>query len=438
MTDIRYDTDITDRNTFRMKVKTACMVEYDSVADLDYIRERLSAHRTAGSTATGNRDPLPVPVLHIGGGSNLLFTKDFPGTILHSNIRFIKIREGKSDKTGAGEAGRAGWQPEKQTGPDGSRTDSGNADNSGRDYEIRQNDGQSERCRAHGTDGANDIMVEVGAGVVFDDFCAWAAEKGFWGVENLSHIPGETGAAAVQNIGAYGVEAMDVIETVNCYDMVLGKPVSFRCYECGYDYRDSLFKRDRKGRYIVTSVVFRLSRTPQPRLDYGHLRSAVLSVLQHEKASSPADYLPEEVSEQDGKLTPALIREVITGIRKEKLPEPSETGSAGSFFKNPVVPKSDYDRVMSIAGLDYGKDYVVPHYDMGSGFVKIPAAWLIEQCGWKGYREGNVGVYERQPLVIINATGKAVPDEIIALENRIVSSVRKKFGIELSPEVEHV
>ena len=124
MTDIRYDTDITDRNTFRMKVKTACMVEYDSVADLDYIRERLSAHRTAGSTAAGNRDTLPVPVLHIGGGSNLLFTKDFPGTILHSNIRFINILEGKSDKTGAGEAGRAGWRPEKQTGPDGSRTDS--------------------------------------------------------------------------------------------------------------------------------------------------------------------------------------------------------------------------------------------------------------------------------------------------------------------------
>lgn len=438
MTDIRYDTDITDRNTFRMKVKTACMVEYDSVADLDYIRERLSAHRTAGSTAAGNRDTLPVPVLHIGGGSNLLFTKDFPGTILHSNIRFINILEGKSDKTGAGEAGRAGWQPEKQTGPDGSRTDSGNADNSGRDYEIRQNDGQSERCRAHGTDGANDIMVEVGAGVVFDDFCAWAAGNGLWGVENLSHIPGETGAAAVQNIGAYGVEAMDVIETVNCYDMVLGKPVSFRCDECGYDYRDSLFKRDRKGRYIVTSVVFRLSRTPQPRLDYGHLRSAVLSVLQHEKASSPADYLPEEVSEQDGRLTPALIREVITGIRKEKLPEPSETGSAGSFFKNPVVPKSDYDRVMSIAGLDYGKDYVVPHYDMGSGFVKIPAAWLIEQCGWKGYREGNAGVYDRQPLVLINVTGKAAPSEIMALEDRIVSSVHRKFGITLTPEVEHV
>ena len=467
MTDIRYDTDITDRNTFRMKVKTACMVEYDSVADLDYIRERLSAHRTAGSTAAGNRDTLPVPVLHIGGGSNLLFTKDFPGTILHSNIRFINILEGKSDKTGAGEAGRAGWRPEKQTGPDGSRTDSGNADNSGRDYEIRQNDGQSERCRAHGTDGANDIMVEVGAGTVFDDFCAWAAENGLWGVENLSHIPGETGAAAVQNIGAYGVEAKDVIETVNCYDMVLGKPVSFRCDECGYGYRDSLFKRDRKGRYIVTSVVFRLSRTPQPRLDYGHLRSAVMSVagtratqaetdavknsgagnvcrakLPMAASANAPDTLDNEAiaygQKYDAGLTPALIREVITGIRKEKLPEPSETGSAGSFFKNPVVPKSDYDRVVAIAGLLTGKGCKVPHYDMGSGFVKIPAAWLIEQCGWKGYREGNVEVYEKQPLVIINATGKAVPDEIIALENRIVSSVREKFGIVLSPEVEHV
>ena len=129
---------------------------------------------------------------------------------------------------------------------------------------------------------------------------------------------------------------------------------------------------------------------------------------------------------------------MITGIRKEKLPEPAELGSAGSFFKNPVVPKSDYDRVVSIAALYLGKGCPVPHYDAGSGFVKIPAAWLIEQCGWKGYREGNVGVYDRQPLVIINATGKAAPDEVISLEEKIVSSVRERFGITLAPEVEHI
>ena len=431
MINTRYNIYITERNTFKMKVKTVCMVEYDNIADLDNIREWLFTHNTK---TADRRNTLPVPVLHIGGGSNLLFTKDFPGTILHSGIRFINVIAGRLPE------GKAG------TNPYG---------------------GNSPGMPARTDIGGDSVFVEVGAGTVFDDFCAWAADNGLWGVENLSGIPGETGAAAVQNIGAYGTEAKDVIETVNCYDMVLGKPVSFRCDECGYGYRDSLFKRDRKGRYIVTSVVFRLSRTPQPRLDYGHLRSAVMSVagtgatqaetdavknsgagnvcrakLPMAASANAPDTLDNEAiadgQKYDTGLTPALIREVITGIRKEKLPETSETGSAGSFFKNPVVPKSDYDRVVAIAGLLTGKGCKVPHYDMGSGFVKIPAAWLIEQCGWKGYREGNVGVYERQPLVIINATGKAVPDEIIALEDRIVSSVRKKFGIELSPEVEHV
>ena len=123
-------------------------------------------------------------------------------------------------------------------------------------------------------------------------------------------------------------------------------------------------------------------------------------------------------------------------IRDSKLPDPSVTGSAGSFFKNPVVPKSSFDKVDNYAKSKYGADYVVPHFDAGSGFVKIPAAWLIEQCGWKGYAEGNVGVYEKQPLVIVNLTGKAVPDEIIALKDRITASVVNLFGIELVPEVE--
>ena len=365
MTDIRRNMDITGRNTFGMRVKAACVVEYDSTGDLEEIRGMIAS--------------LPAPVLHIGGGSNLLFTKDFPGTLLHSGIRFI--RHDCPRKMAESDSGHKEWQ----------------------------SDGQEPGCQ--------DVAVEVGAGVIFDDFCAWAAEKGLWGVENLSHIPGETGAAAVQNIGAYGVEIKDVIDKVNCYDMVLGREVSFKADECGYGYRDSLFKRDRKGRYIVTSVTFRLSANPKPVLDYGHIRSAVESSLTDRAA---------------------IIRNVIVGIRKSKLPEPSEMGSAGSFFKNPVVPKSDYDRVASIATLYNGAGCSVPHYDMGSGFVKIPAAWLIEQCGWKGYREGNVGVYERQPLVIVNVTGEATPDEVIALEDKIVSSVRERFGITLHPEVEHI
>lgn len=378
---IRENVDLTDRNTFGMRVKAACVVEYDSIDDLEEIRKMLSPE--------GEGKRLAAPVLHIGGGSNLLFTKDFPGTLLHSRIKFIRI-----------------------------------SDDSHQD---------------------GDVTVEVGAGTVFDDFCAWAAGKGLWGVENLSHIPGETGAAAVQNIGAYGVEIKDVIDMVNCYDMVLGRSVSFNADDCGYGYRDSLFKRDRKGRYIVTSVTFRLSSTPAPVLDYGHIRSAVESALRmnmpgwtrdsYKGERSNGETMPEDAIPD---LTPAIIRETVTAIRKEKLPEPSETGSAGSFFKNPVVPRSDYDRVASIAALYLGKDCKVPHYDAGSGFVKIPAAWLIEQCGWKGYRKGNVGVYDRQPLVIVNTTGMATPEEVLALEKEIVSSVRERFGITLTPEVEHI
>ncbi len=279
------------------------------------------------------------------------------------------------------------------------------------------------------------MAVEVGAAVLFDDFCDWAARQGLWGVENLSGIPGETGAAAVQNIGAYGVEAKDVILKVNCYDMVLGRRASFPVDDCGYGYRDSLFKRDRKGRYVVTSVTFRLYTEPHPVLDYGHIRSAV-----EEAAKAAATTNKKSASADAGAadLTPQTIRTVILGIRDSKLPDPRKIGSAGSFFKNPIVPKSAYDKAASIATLTLGPDYKAPFYDMGSGFVKIPAAWLIEQCGWKGYRSGNVGVYDKQPLVLINATGKATPDEVLALEEKIIASVKEKFDITLSPEVEHV
>lgn len=410
--DIRYNIDITDRNTFGMRVRAACVVEYDSISDLAEIRGLLSpdADRVGpvqDGDATGTQErpdrKLPAPVLHIGGGSNLLFTKNFPGTLLHSRIKFIRAAEAIGND-------------------------------------------MDDSAASQGSDfpGHRDIMVEVGAGTTFDDFCAWAAEKGLWGVENLSHIPGETGAAAVQNIGAYGVEIKDVIDKVHCYDMVLGRTVSFNADECGYGYRDSLFKRDRKGRYIVTSVTFRLSAEPRPVLGYGHIRSAVESALRERGAQAGSaqagSVIPDgrEAGNAFPGLTPAVVKDVITGIRKEKLPEPAELGSAGSFFKNPVVPKSDYDRVASIAALYLGAGCKVPHFDMGSGFVKIPAAWLIEQCGWKGYREGNVGVYDRQPLVIINATGKAAPDEVISLEEKIVSSVRERFGITLAPEVEHI
>ncbi len=335
-------------NTFGMKVKARCFIEYDSVADLVDIEF----------------EELARPVLHIGGGSNLLFTDDFKGTILHSKIDFIEI--------------------------------------------ISESEGE--------------VLVSAGSGVVFDDLCSWAAKENLWGLENLSYIPGEVGASAVQNIGAYGVEVKDVIKTVYCYDTVEEEFTRFDVTDCRYGYRDSLFKNPEvKGRYIVTHVVFSLSREPQPKLEYGHIKDAVL-------AACP--------SEAD--LTPESIRKVIIKTRKEKLPEPSVMGSAGSFFKNPVITREHFERIEAAQKAEKGDRYNVPHYELPDDMIKVPAAWMIEQCGWKGRRSGGAAVYDKQPLVIVNYTGEAYPEEIIGLERRIIASIKEKFGVELHPEVEHI
>lgn len=382
MVKTEYYKDLTKMNTFGMKVKARCFIEYDSVADLVDIEF----------------EELARPVLHIGGGSNLLFTDDFKGTVLHSKIDFIEILD-KCHSIPETPAFAGSGTPYPGVG----------------------------KCLLH-TNGtlsadfkpSNEVLVSVGAGVVFDDFCAWAAKEGLWGVENLSYIPGEVGASAVQNIGAYGVEVKDVIRRVYCYDTVEEEFVNFSVEECGYGYRDSIFKDPEvKGRYIVTHVVFALSRVPQPKLEYGHLKDAFAEV-----ASSS--------------LTPDLIRKTIIKIRKEKLPEPSVKGSAGSFFKNPVISMADFQRIEASAKAELGADYKVPHYDLPDGTVKVPAAWMIEQCGWKGKRSGGAAVWDKQPLVIVNHTGEAYPEEIVGLEKRIIASVRTKFGVELSPEVEHV
>ena len=369
-----YYQDMTRLNTFGMKVKARCFVEYDSVADLVDIEF----------------EELARPVLHIGGGSNLLFTDDFKGTVLHSKINFIEILD--------------------------------------ESLECHCED-RSTSCHCEERSDvaiSTPVLVSVGAGVVFDDFCEWAAKEGLWGVENLSYIPGEVGASAVQNIGAYGVEVKDVIKTVYCYDTVEEEFVNFDVEDLGYGYRDSAFKDPEiKGRYIVTHVVFALSRTPQPKLDYGHLKEAV-------------DCHFDRAEREEKSLSPALIRKVIIKIRKEKLPETSVMGSAGSFFKNPVITAEHFARIEAAAKAEFGQDYNVPHYDLPDGMVKVPAAWMIEQCGWKGRRSGGAAVWDKQPLVIVNYTGEAYPEEIIGLERRIIASVKAKFEIELHPEVEHV
>ena len=386
-----YYKDLTKMNTFGMKVKARCFMEYDSVADLVDIEF----------------EDLARPVLHIGGGSNLLFTDDFKGTVLHSKINFIEILDVP-----------------------------GNTDTS---------------CHPeHSEESPTPVLVSVGAGVIFDDFCDWAAKEGLWGAENLSYIPGEVGASAIQNIGAYGVEVKDIIHKVYCYDTVEEEFVSFSLDECGYGYRDSIFKKPEiKGRYIVTHVVFALSREPKPQLGYGHLRDAVMSSVagvsgdprllqRHPLAEGGMSQETPATDARDPRVTPAVIRRVIIKIRKEKLPEPSVMGSAGSFFMNPVISKEHYLKIEAAAKAELGADYKVPHYDLPDGTVKVPAAWMIEQCGWKGKRSGGAAVYDKQPLVIVNYTGDAYPEEIIGLERRIIASVKAKFGIELHPEVDHI
>ena len=423
-----YYQDLTKMNTFGMKVKARCFIEYDSVADLVDIEF----------------EELARPVLHIGGGSNLLFTDDFKGTVLHSKIDFIEILE----KPATGPSVPEAPQPEPETPCHCEKRS---------DAAISSPDNPS-------------ALVSVGAGVVFDDFCDWAAREGLWGVENLSYIPGEVGASAVQNIGAYGVEVKDVIRKVYCYDTVEEEFVHFDVEDCRYGYRDSIFKDPEvRGRYIVTHVVFALSREPKPRLDYGHLKAAVTEALSKTSgpATSPSSCHCEAqgaAAIPTGSLTPALIRKTIIRIRKEKLPEPSVMGSAGSFFKNPVISREHFEQIEAAAKAEHGPDFKVPHYDIPtchcekqsdaaipschcekqsdvaipSELVKLPAAWLIEQCGWKGRRSGGAAVWDKQPLVIVNYTGEAYPEEIIGLERRIISSVKQKFNIDLHPEVDHI
>ena len=303
-------------NTFGIDVKARLFIEYYSVEELKQV---LKEHK-------GEQ------ILHIGQGSNLLFTKDFDGVILHSGM-----------------------------------------------------------ARARFLD---DETVEAQNGLRLDDLIAQLTDMAYCGMEKLSLIPGEVGASAVQNVGAYGVEAKDVILRVNTIDVETLEERVFSNEECRFGYRDSAFKHELKGKYIVTSVVYKV---------------------------------------QPGEAT--KTREEIIQTRMAKLPTVGEVGSAGSFFMNPFVPEEKANELLaqypdmpnfpSLQGGDRGR------------FVKIPAAWLIEQCGWKGKRMGGAQVWPKQPLVIVNAD-HATPEDIISLAEAVSTSVKEKFGIEIRPEVNYI
>ena len=256
------------------------------------------------------------------------------------------------------------------------------------------------------SEDADYVWIEAENGLVLDELIAQLCDMGISGLENLSYIPGEVGASAVQNVGAYGVEAKDVIESVRAISIADGAERIFSNAECQYGYRDSIFKNSLRGKYIITHVVYRLNKHFEPKLNYGNLSSEV--------GSDP---------------TPMSVREAVIRIRQQKLPEVSELGSAGSFFKNPIVPREVYEGIAA----QYEK---VPHYEQEGG-IKIPAAWLIEQCGWKGKMMGGAQCYEKQPLVLVNRNN-ATPEDIVNLAAAICKDVQDKFGITISPEVNYI
>ena len=286
------------------------------------------------------------PYIIIGGGSNLLLTKDFEGIVVRSAIK-------------------------------------------GHYYE----DGYRMVC---------------GSGETWDDMVATSIEAGYYGMENLSLIPGDVGASAVQNIGAYGVEAKDLILCVWAIEIATGKPCMWGNEECEYGYRQSRFKHDWKDKYLITRVTYGLSRTFTPHLDYGNIRQE----LERLGISNP---------------TAQQLRQTIIDIRNAKLPDPKVTGNAGSFFMNPVVAKAKYEQLAAL----YPD---MPHYPVDAEHEKIPAGWMIDQCGWKGKLLGRAGVHPKQALVLVNLGG-ATGQEVVELCNTIRHDVLQKFGIEIHPEV---
>ncbi len=249
--------------------------------------------------------------------------------------------------------------------------------------------------------------MQAGAGEKWEDLVDYAVARNLGGIENLTLIPGTVGAAPVQNIGAYGAEASDVIVSVKAFHLEKKEWMTLDNEACGFGYRDSIFKREMKNRAVICSVVFRLSKTPELRLDYGDIR----------KELAAGDIVNPSVRD---------ISSIIAGIRRSKLPDPQQAGNAGSFFKNPVITESEFQVLSS----SYPHAKVFRQGDL----YKIPAGWLIEQAGWKGYRLGDAGCYEKQALILVNY-GTATGRDILALAEKIEASVYDKFGISLEREV---
>ena len=322
-------------NTFGIEAKCSRYIEFETDYEAVEVAEILRKSN--------------LPYIIIGGGSNLLLTKDFEGIVVRSGIK-------------------------------------------GHYFE-------------------DDFFCErmtCGSGEVWDDMVAASLKAGYYGMENLSLIPGDVGASAVQNIGAYGMEASDLILCVWMIEIPTGKIWMIGNEECEYGYRQSRFKQDWKNRFLITRVTYGLMRTFRPRLDYGNIRQE----LERRSVTEP---------------TAMQLREVIIDIRNAKLPDPKVEGNAGSFFMNPIVTRKRFEKIAAL----YPE---MPHYKVDSRHEKIPAGWMIEQCGWKGKSLGRAGVHDKQALVLVNRGG-ATGAEIVALSDAIRADVKSKFDIDIHPEV---
>ncbi len=327
-------------NTFGINAKSQFYLEASNVEELQGVLKL--------SELKNNK------LLVIGGGSNILLTKDFDGFVIKNNILGKTIKEDTTDY----------------------------------------------------------VLVKIGGGENWHGFVQYAISNNWGGVENLSLIPGTVGAAPMQNIGAYGVEIKEVFDSLEALEIATGKLKTFNSQECQFGYRESVFKKEAKDKYIITSVTLKLTKhSHHLNTSYG----AIKDTLIEQGISNP---------------TISDVSNAVISIRQSKLPDPKVIGNAGSFFKNPTIDKLDFEGLR----LEFSD---LPGYVVSPTEVKVPAAWLIEQCGWKGVRRGNIGVHAKQALVLVNYGG-GDGNEIKKLSEEIQSSVVEKFGIELSTEVNFV
>ena len=330
------DQNLLPYNTFGLNAKTHAFAEVHSI---DELREVLTTPEAK-----------QVPLLILGGGSNILLTQDHPGLVIKNSIKGIDLVKEDSEH----------------------------------------------------------VWLKAYAGEVWHDLVMYTVNKGLGGIENLSLIPGQVGAAPMQNIGAYGVELVQVFEELDALHIATGELHTFDKEACKFGYRESIFKHELKGQYVICSITIKLSKHPKPNTSYGAI----------------TDTLNEMGIEQP---TVKDISNAVIAIRQSKLPDPKELGNAGSFFKNPEISKDAF-KVLQQAHPQ------VPHYPLESGLVKVPAGWLIEQAGWKGKRIGNTGSHAKQALVLVNY-GNATGAEIWQLAMDIQASVKQQFNITINPEV---